>query len=106
MMQQPTTPAQLLDSQGRTIEYLRTRQRAYRQQFLSPGGQELLADLAKFCRAGKSCFDPDPRLHAVAEGRREVWLRIQDHLNLSTRELYELLSGRTFIPDNAEENDE
>lgn len=79
-------------------EFLRARQRAYRMSLLSPSGQEILQDLAKFCRANETCFHPDPRLHAVAEGRREVWLRIQNHLNLSTPVLYALMSGRTILP--------
>lgn len=51
---------------------------------------KVLADLAKFCRANESTFHQDPRVHAVAEGRREVWLLIQNYLNLSIEELYEV----------------
>ncbi len=50
----------------------------------------VLEDLAKFCRAHESTFHEDPRLHAVLEGRREVWLRIQNHLQLSDDELWKL----------------
>ncbi|MCA9339383.1 MAG: hypothetical protein KDA17_00555 [Candidatus Saccharibacteria bacterium] len=50
----------------------------------------VLEDLAKFCRANQSTFNEDPRLHAVLEGRREVWLRIQKHLNLTPDELWEI----------------
>jgi hypothetical protein len=50
----------------------------------------VLKDLAKFCRAHESTYHSDARVHAVAEGRREVWLRISDHLNLSVDELYDL----------------
>lgn len=56
----------------------------------------VLADLAKFCRANESTFHPDPRKHAVLEGRREVWLRIEKHLNLNDEELYQLYNlGRS-----------
>jgi hypothetical protein len=51
---------------------------------------EVLKDLAEFCRAHKSTFHPDPRVHAVLEGRREVWLRIQEQLQLSNEEIYDL----------------
>lgn len=44
---------------------------------------EVLADLAKFCRANRTCFHEDPRAHALAEGRREVWLRVQQTLRLT-----------------------
>ncbi len=49
----------------------------------------VLRDLAKFCRANKTCFDPDPRKHAMLEGRREVWLRILEHLKLTPDEYWD-----------------
>ena len=42
----------------------------------SNDGQKVLADLRKFCRGDRSTFDADPRIHALLEGRREVFLRI------------------------------
>ncbi len=60
----------------------------YQATFLGPDGkphpaaQEVLADLAAFCRADASTFDDDPRRHALLEGRREVWLRIARGLRL------------------------
>lgn len=71
-------------------DYICRRRLAYVRTFDTPFGQEVLADLAKFCRANDSCFNPDARLHAVAEGRREVWLRISRHLNLSDEQLWTL----------------
>lgn len=50
----------------------------------------VLKDLAKFCRAYESTFDVDQRKHAALEGRREVWLRIAENLELSGEEIYEL----------------
>lgn len=50
----------------------------------------VLKDLAKFCRAHKTTFLPDPRAHAQLEGRREVWLRIQEYLEMTIPELYDL----------------
>lgn len=51
---------------------------------------EVLLDLAKFCRAHETTFHKDERAHAVLEGRREVWLRIQEHLQLNIEEIYNL----------------
>lgn len=72
------------------------RQRAYLVVF--DGGSELvkvvLEDLAKFCRADNSAFHADPRIHALIEGRREVWLRIQDHLKLDSEALWARYSGK------------
>jgi hypothetical protein len=69
------------------------RRYAYQTTFKGPLAQTVLKDLARFCRAHESTFHVDPRAHAMAEGRREVWLRLQNHLNLTTAELWELYSG-------------
>ena len=52
--------------------------------------EEVMRDLAVFCRAHKSTFHVDARAHAVLEGRREVWLRIQEFLGLSIEDIYKL----------------
>jgi len=72
-------------------QFLARRRTAYIKVFLSSGfGHEVMVDLAKFCRANESTFHADARAHAVAEGRREVWLRIQRHLQLSDEQLWAL----------------
>lgn len=58
----------------------------------------VMADLAEFCRANKSCFHIDPRAHALAEGRREVWLRIQDFLSLNADQLLEKYTRPVSVP--------
>lgn len=75
---------------------LQQRQRAYQLTF-NPEGREqkqVLEDLAQFCRANETAFHPDPRMHAVLEGRREVWLRIQKYLNLSPEQLWDLTTRK------------
>ena len=72
---------------------LGNRRHAYRMTFKGPLAEVVLKDLARFCRAHKSTYHDDARAHAVAEGRREVWLRLQNHLQLSPDELWELYSG-------------
>lgn len=69
---------------------LLVRQRNYQTVFKGPVGEKVLQDLAEFCRANTSTFHADPRLHAVLEGRREVWLRIQEHLQLDSEQLWKL----------------
>lgn len=78
----------------KVLDYFRGRKMAYARVFETKGKytQEVLIDLAKFCRAHESAFHPDPRMHAVIEGRREVWLRIQNFLGLSEQELMDLHS--------------
>ncbi len=72
--------------------------RDYINVFRSQAGERVLSDLARFCRANESCFHADARLHAVAEGRREVWLRIQKVLNLTADQLYAIQQGRVVFP--------
>jgi len=81
------------DLKDRLRQFIGSRQHQYRLTFRSPPGEAVLRDLARFCRANESTFHEDARLHAVAEGRREVWLRIQNHLQLSPQDLWRLTSG-------------
>lgn len=85
------------------LDKLRTalgeRRYAYRKTFEGPLADVVLTDLARFCRAHESTFHADARAHAVAEGRREVWLRIQKHLQLSPDQLWELYAGRPAAED-------
>ncbi|NBN62056.1 Bbp19 family protein [Pannonibacter tanglangensis] len=74
---------------------LQSRRQAYLSAFAGATGDTVLRDLAKFCRAHESTFHPDARIAAVLEGRREVWLRIQEHLQLTDEELYALKGGPT-----------
>ncbi len=71
---------------------------AYNQVFdkKSPNAQRVLKDLAVFCRAHDTTFHPDPRIHAVLEGRREVWLRIAEMLELTVEQNYQLHKIQEF----------
>lgn len=71
-------------------ERLARRKRAYQLCFQNPSQNAVLIDLANFCRANESCFHADPRIHAVLEGRREVFLRILQHINLHPNQLMAL----------------
>lgn len=75
----------------KTKQFLFARQTAYNAVFRGAHGERVLADLAKFCRSTKSTFHADARMHAVLEGRREVFLRIQQHVNLTQEELWSLM---------------
>jgi hypothetical protein len=81
---------------------LRRRRYSYRRLFLgedglNADGQVVLADLAKFCRATSSTAivspvsqSVDPIAMAMAEGRREVWLRLMAHLHIDERVVFNL----------------
>lgn len=78
------------------LNYLSRRKRAYQLTFNTqqPADMETLADLSRFCRANESCVIPGDRDRSlVLEGRREVWLRIQQHLQLPVETLYQLYGG-------------
>lgn len=75
--------------------FLASRRRAYQVTFGNEAAKTVLEDLAGFCRANESCVVPgDDRATAVLEGRREVWLRIQEHLRLTEEQLWELRKPR------------
>ena len=82
---------------------IRRRKYAYRRMFLGENGEltadghAVMADLAKFCKATSSTavVSPisqkvDPVASALAEGRREVWLRIMAHLHIDDRVIFNL----------------
>lgn len=82
----------------KTQDKLFGRQRSYQAVFNKEASevQAVLKDLAKFCRANESTFDLDPRVHAALEGRREVWLRITSHLDLDSKDIWEMYTGTKF----------
>lgn len=54
-------------------------------------------DLVRFCRAAESCVVPrDHDRTLVLEGRREVFLRITQHMNLSSEQLFALYDRRNI----------
>ena len=61
---------------------------------------DVLKDLAKFCRFHTSTFHADARVAAQLDGRREVFLRIIEHLQLSFDELYRLHTIKEIKPDS------
>jgi hypothetical protein len=79
-----------------TIEYLGQRKTSYQLTFKSeqPADLFVMEDLARFCRANESCVVPgDHDRTLLLEGRREVWLRIIQHLGLTPEQLFQLYSG-------------
>ena len=79
-------------------QFLAERRTDYIKTFNTPHGEKVLEDLAKFCRANETTFHPDPRVHAALEGRREVWLRIQQHMNLADEQLWRIFGALVPTP--------
>lgn len=88
----------LREAAGRLFDFLKRRRQAYQQTFGKNNfaAQEVLMDLALFCRANQTTFHEDPRISAVLQGRHEVWLRITNHLHLSSEQLFALYNGNQF----------
>jgi hypothetical protein len=79
------------DIAGRNEQILR----AYGIVFGSPSGQIVLTDLVAFCRASETCYVAgDTHATAMLEGRREVFLRIQQYSKLTFDEILRLRQGR------------
>lgn len=76
-------------------EFLFRRRTAYIRVFEigNPNVDAVLEDLAKFCRATESTFHADERASLLLQGRQEVWLRLQHHLQLSPEQLWQKYSG-------------
>lgn len=96
-----------------TFEFLRRRRTNYQQAWgTQPAAQEVLMDLAKFCRANESCIvkDREGRVDVqqtlILEGRREVWQRIQNHINLQPSQLYSIYTGHQFNPEALQDTGE
>jgi hypothetical protein len=64
------------------------RSRAYKRTFDTAGGRIVLRDLAAFCFLDKTTHVVgDPYQSAVAEGRRQVLLRITAYCRLTPAEI-------------------
>lgn len=88
------------------LSRLRARRDAYRRLFLDGDGRlrpdavAVFADLKRFCRVDRSTLVVSPITRVVdthatmlAEGRREVWMRLQAHLKLDDRQIADLNDG-------------
>lgn len=79
--------------------FMHKRKQAYQLTFQvnQPANVIVLEDLMTFCRYRESTFHPDARIAANLDGRREVLLRIMNHLNLSEEQLAQLYAGNPAV---------
>ena len=73
----------MADEQDPRRRFLLDRKQGYVSAFGGEKGKVVLEDLARFCRAEESTFHADARIEGIMQGRREVWIRISKHLNLT-----------------------
>jgi hypothetical protein len=99
----------LLELARKKLELLRVR-KASALHFKGMAGVSFLRHLANFCRANETCIVRDAKGNIdrdktlVLESRREVWLMIQQHFNLSPTQLLALYDGSDVLPED--DNDE
>lgn len=92
------------EEQAAAIEIARQRKAAYQLAFSAASGTAVLRDLEAFCRGRRTCFHPDPRVHAALEGRREVLLRINEHLDAEPEQLLDLYGA--VLPEKKGDQDD
>ncbi len=82
----------IASSAERLRKFFQRRQIAYSRVFDKQNvfTEEVLQDLARFCKIHRTSFHPDARVQALIAGRQEVFLRIMENLKLTTDELYAL----------------
>lgn len=87
----------MIPTMRETLAFLGLRKKSYQSIFGTAGaaGSDAMKDLAKFCFAAKTTADPNRDLSLIKQGRREVWLRICEHLNLQPEELATLYGAVT-----------
>lgn len=87
----------MIPTMAETLTFLGLRKKSYQSIFGPSGaiGSDAMKDLAKFCYAAKSTAVPNRDLSMVLQGRREVWLRISEHLHLEPEELSTLYGAVT-----------
>jgi len=87
-----SSPAPEGSNEVRAVDVIRRRKAAFRETFdeNNLSNQMVMEDLARFCRAGQTTFHADARIDALLQGRKEVWLRIANHLGLDETELVDL----------------
>lgn len=90
-----------------TLDAFRLMKKAFQQTFTSPSGQQVLHYLAPFCRASTSTAVPGNHdATFILEGRREVWLLIQNFLNLTPTELAAIMKRQIIKLETSNDGDD
>jgi len=87
-MQVPVPSNREKAQEQRAKDQLEARRQAYAKVFDGKDGRIVLEDLAQFCRADTTTFHENHHVSNMLDGRREVYLRIQEHTELSPDDLW------------------
>ncbi len=96
------------DTVANTLLFLKDRRTAYQLFFKQPAGQEVLGDLLKFSKWIEGPGRPTNEETWRLIGRQDVIRRIQQHINLSSEQLFALYNGAqvpSLIGPKEDEND-
>jgi hypothetical protein len=61
--------------------------RAYREVFEHPSAPTVLAHLMDTCCVNETTIDENPLIMAAAEGRRQVWVAMNNILSMDARDI-------------------
>ena len=65
----------------------------YKRLFEGPDGKAVLEDLRKRCFVDRTTYDPDVKKFGMNEGRRSIFVYINNLVNKETEELLDELKG-------------
>lgn len=89
---------------GKLFDLLKRQKQDYQLACHQPAMQRMLIDLMWYGKWNETCvvYDKGGRLDKAAtlvmQGRREMIIRILNHCNLTTKQLYLLATGKEFNP--------
>ena len=94
----------ITETAGKVFDAIKGQKQDYQLAANQPAFQRMLIDLMWYCKWNETCvvLDKNKKVDVEAtlimEGRREVIIRILNHCNLSTKQLYALATGQEFNP--------
>ncbi len=78
------------------IDIITQRHIAWSRVFAGPDGRIVEKQLSVFCCANASTFDKDPIKSAYLQGRKDVWILMQNYRHLTPLQLAAIYQAATF----------
>jgi hypothetical protein len=82
-----------LDNSNDNAKRLDALRQDYQSVFAGPKGEAVLKDLAQYCGVGRDLFNPDALCMARNTGLRAALLRIQNMMNVTDQQIWDLFNG-------------
>jgi hypothetical protein len=84
------------------IDLITRRHVAWNRVFEGPDGRQVERQLSIFCFANTTTFDIDPIKSAYKQGRKDVWILMQNYRHLTPKQLAVIYQAATFEDKNDE----